>query len=116
MNSSYVFLAEIGMGFIMSISVIVILRKPLTRLLEDICGTADRARFWVTYTNLMLVITPLMVNSILGSSQHLAVIDATWCRTTVNYSLMGIFLSLLIVGYQIRRAVPQKVAGGGECR
>lgn len=111
MSSSLLFLAEIFTGLCISLLVIAILRKPLALLLEDICGTPERARFWVTYTNLMLVITPLIANGLFGINADSAELNIAWCRTTANCSLIGVFVGLLMVGMQVKSAVPQKKNG-----
>ena len=39
---------------------VVHLRKPLLALLIDVCGTEDRARFWQSFTNVAMVVVPLI--------------------------------------------------------
>ncbi|MCW6511014.1 hypothetical protein [Lichenifustis flavocetrariae] len=49
--------------------VFAILRKPLFRVVVDLCGTADRGRSWTLYTVIMLVLSPMLAVSFATSSE-----------------------------------------------
>lgn len=36
------------------------IRPFLKRVLVDLCGTEDRARFWIAFTNILLILTPAL--------------------------------------------------------
>ena len=40
--------------------IILLLHVPLRKLLTDICGTEDRAKFWTMYVDILLFFTPLL--------------------------------------------------------
>jgi hypothetical protein len=40
--------------------VVVYLRQPLESVLSDLCGTAERARFWTSFSSVSLLLLPLI--------------------------------------------------------
>ncbi|MDH4227831.1 MAG: hypothetical protein OEV59_08830 [Deltaproteobacteria bacterium] len=80
MGSTEMFL--IGTGITMAASLIVIwyMKKPLTSLLSDLCGTHEKASFWTTFTSIMLVLTPLFI---------------TLCRTPDNKPDTNAFMEIM---------------------
>ena len=108
MNEIHLFLIEMLIGLGVSALVIFSLRQPLKDVLTDICGTEVRAKFWVMYTNLMLMITPLLSSIIFGKSHRIAEATFSFYKTAVGSVLFGVFLSLVIIGWQITKTLPQK--------
>jgi len=53
------FLTALGATLLLSLIVILCLRKALQGILLDLCGTEQRARFWSIYTNILLVLMPV---------------------------------------------------------
>ena len=108
MSEIYLFVIEILIGLGISAFVIIALTQPLKDVLTDICGTEVRAKFWVMYTNLMLVITPLLSSIIFGKSHRVAEATFLFYKTAFGSALFGIFLSLVIIGLQITKTLPEK--------
>lgn len=48
------FLATLLIGFML----VAYIRRPLYRILVDLCGTEDRARFWLAFSTVLLVGVP----------------------------------------------------------
>lgn len=108
MTEIHFFIIEILIGLVVSASVIYILNKPLKNVLIDICGTEVRAKFWVMYTNLMLVIAPLLTSIAFGKSHRVIEASFSFYKTAFGSVLFGIFMSLVIIGLQITKTLPQK--------
>lgn len=108
MTEIHFFIIEILISFVVSACVIYILNKPLQNVLTDICGTEIRAKFWVMYTNLMLVIAPLLTSIIFGKSHRVAEASFSFYKTAFGSVLFGVFISLVIIGLQITKTLPQK--------
>lgn len=109
MNEIYLFIIEIFIGLSITACVIFILSKPLKNVLIDICGTEVRAKFWVMYTNLMLVITPLLTSIIFGKLHRVAEASFSFYKTAFGSVLFGVFISLVIIGLQITKLYPEKM-------
>ncbi len=108
MTEIYLFVIEMFIGLGISAIVIFALKQPLKDVLTDICGTEVRAKFWVMYTNLMLVITPLLSSIVFGKSHRVAEATFSFYKTAFGSVLFGVFLSLVIIGLQITKTLPQK--------
>lgn len=108
MSEIYLFIIEILIGLSVSACVIFILNKPLTNVLIDICGTKVRAKFWVIYSSLMLVIAPLLTSIVFGKSHSVAAANFVFYKAAFGSVLFGVFISLVIIGLQITKTLPRK--------
>jgi hypothetical protein len=61
MNAISAFLLGVGFTVCLSLLVVKYLRTPLKKILVDLCGTSERAEFWLAFTNVSLVLVPLIV-------------------------------------------------------
>ena len=62
MSQITLYFISIGLSLLFGIGVSVYLRKPLFTLLVDVCGTPDRARFWLHIT----ILSYLLVSAAIG--------------------------------------------------
>ena len=107
MQSLGLFIIEILLCFAISCSLIVLLRTLLCDVLVDICGTKRRADFWVMFTQLMLVISPLLIVIFFAPIE----IDSTTnvaksIKDTLFRSLLGDFIALAMLGQVIWKTMP----------
>lgn len=108
MHDIILFLIEISISLAVSGFVIVSLSLPMQKLLEDICGTETRARFWVAYTKVMLVLAPLLTVFFLGSYGTLTdTHNFAFIKITLGFVLSALFISLLFIGAKIMGTIPK---------
>ncbi|MDH5178842.1 MAG: hypothetical protein OEZ39_08835 [Gammaproteobacteria bacterium] len=106
MSMYLTFFTEIALCFTISLITILLLQKPLRDVLIDSCGAAQRADFWLVFTRLMLVVTPLMlVIFFTKTGTDIAPNSLLLLKETLFRSLLGIFGGLLIMGRVIWRSV-----------
>jgi len=55
MNSILPYLLEVAITLAACLLIVGYLRPPLRRILLDLCGTEERARFWTVFSNLLLI-------------------------------------------------------------
>lgn len=60
MRESTVFALGIGSSIVISLIVIAYLHRPLKSVLKDLCGTVERASFWCAFSNVTLLVLPLI--------------------------------------------------------
>lgn len=60
MNTIISFLIEIALTLLVCAAIIAYLRPHLLRVLVDLCGTEDRARFWAVFSTILLGGLPLI--------------------------------------------------------
>jgi hypothetical protein len=92
----------IVLSLVISSVLVVTIARPLRAVLEHLCPGANAAAFWVTFTSVMLYVTPLLiavltVNEINPNSVGIA-------KSALSAELFGCFVALLVVGYQISQA------------
>ena len=61
MNSILPYLLEVAITLAACLLIVGYLRPHLRRVLLDLCGTEERARFWTVFSNLLLVGMPMII-------------------------------------------------------
>ncbi|MGB0747965.1 MAG: hypothetical protein ACPGO3_04410 [Magnetospiraceae bacterium] len=89
---------EFGTCLGISAGVLFILRPALEGLLVDLCGKETSSRFWISFTQLMIFIAPLM--TVLWMSVNVRIpADLIYAaRETLMHALFGQFVGLAIIG------------------
>ncbi len=106
MNSLTLFMTEVLLCFAISISLIYLLKPMLRDVLVDICGTRTRADFWVMFTQIMLIISPLLIVIYFAPTQDAVHINtAEAMKDTLFRSLLGDFIALAMIGQVIWKAI-----------
>jgi hypothetical protein len=87
------------------------LRAVTIRLLEDVCGTRDRAEFWTRVVAVLIVCVPLALVLVVATSPLRCVADDAICddlvvRQTLLATLVGSLLSVGSVAFVIARYLP----------
>lgn len=60
MNPTTAFLTDVALVVIISVGTVVYVKAHLKSLLVELCGTAERASFWLAFSNVTLVLVPLI--------------------------------------------------------
>jgi hypothetical protein len=103
------FFIEIFIALLLSVSAVVSLKRPLAHLLSELCGTTQRAEFWARYTNIMLFITPLLGVIMFGRNMPSPEINFIFLKESFRSALFGLFIALVIIGFQLVRFTQEKV-------
>lgn len=83
------------------------LRNPFEIILTDLCGTADRARFWMSFSNVILFLVPFVLALDHRSEAF------NWQNTIFDLSgqietaMIGFGVSVLVVGFIVSRYIPR---------
>lgn len=107
MNLATIFLLDILFAAIICIGIVMYVQKHLRQLLVEVCGSAERADFWLVFNNIMLVLIPLIF--VMGSppefgpGKNLAVEMAE----QVKWGLLGFVLTLGFFGLILLRYIPK---------
>ena len=83
------------------------LKPHLQRILIDLCGTADRARFWTAFSNITLLLTPLIFA--MSYRPHTGELFPIFFELSnqLKWGLVGLVGSIIVTGFMISRFVPQ---------
>jgi len=89
----------------LSTAIAAVMVRPLRAILGQLCPGSDASRVWVSFTVVMLYVTPLMFTMLFEATVSSPEI-VNIVRTALAAGLFGAFAALLVVGYQIARARP----------
>ena len=117
MNNLLLFVVQIGIPAILGISTTLYLRGVTYQLLVDICGTEERAEFWVRITA-VLTVTPIVLVLIFGYAQNssLDFLDYGYVifRQTLWLSLIGVLGAVTVLARMIWKQIPQLQLGAAR--
>lgn len=97
MTSEDAFLTALGFSLLLSFLVLQYLRSPLHRILCDLCGREERARFWVAYSNIMLVLVPLAAVMIGRTSEHSNQPPVILVTDQLKWAILGLILAVFFI-------------------
>lgn len=108
MSSFLPLLFQVAIPLLAGITVTLYLRNATRILLVDLCGTADRANFWVRTTGILLTGTPLALVLVLGHSASAPLAHALpeIIHQATTLSLVGILLAVAFLARLIWKQVP----------
>ena len=106
MQAFVIFMVEVLLCLTISVVVIRLLRPLLLDVLTDTCGTRKRAAFWVMFTQLMLVISPLLIVIYFTPVGASVTLDPVLVlKDTLFRTLLGEFIGLAMVGQIIWKSI-----------
>ena len=106
MPHTQLFLIQVTLSLGTSLIVIALLKAQLRDVLTEICGTATRAAFWISFTQLMLVIGPLLLVILFTDLKPgVSAYPAEEIKDAVFRSLFAIFIAIAMIGRVIRKAI-----------
>jgi hypothetical protein len=114
MSPTGVFLLDLVLTVIFSIGLLSYLNKHLRILLVELCGTAERARFWLAFSNVALILVPLILALDYRPEIGPGKVVIFEVAAQLKYALIGLALTLgalAIVLVSFIRRIESKVAG-----
>jgi hypothetical protein len=84
---------------IAAFAIVACLRSPLHSILVELCGTGERAAFWVAFSNVTIILVPLIFAMQYtpclreGSSAILEL------AAQLKWALAGVLIAVLILGW-----------------
>jgi hypothetical protein len=102
MTTSVLFLLGLGLTMIATFAIVAYLRSPLHDILVELCGTRERAAFWVSFSNVTITLVPLIFamqytpDLKAGSS---AVLELA---AQLKWALAGLLFAVLILGWVLK--------------
>lgn len=117
MNPTAAFLVDVGLVAVLSVGLVAYVKRHLSRLLIELCGTAERASFWLAFSNVTLVLVPLIFalnyEPESGPNRNLIFEMAT----QLKYAIIGFVIALSSLAIILFRFIPRdkpNVAAGSS--
>jgi hypothetical protein len=106
MTAFVFFVLEVLLCLAMSLTVITLIKPLLRDVLTETCGTQNRADFWVMFTQLMLVISPLMLVVYFAPTYIKADFNFAYeLQQALFRTLLGDFIALSVIGKVIWNSI-----------
>jgi hypothetical protein len=107
------FLLGVALTLAASSLVVLYLRSHLKGILIDLCGTGERAGFWMAFTNVALVLVPVIfaLHARPENASTAAAIFAVSAQ--LEWALIGLVAAVLVMGVVLHQFIarqPQAVA------
>lgn len=107
----YIFLTEISLSLTASILALLLLKGALHTVLTDLCRGIRRAEFWTRFTQLMLIIGPLLYTLLFTPDMgYEGSFTVAAFRETLSHVLTGLVITLSSLGIVIWRTIPRNSA------
>ena len=106
MSDATIFLVGVGLTATAAALVVWYLRPHLYSILVDLCGTTERARFWMVFSNVTLLLVPIVfAMSCCPGGRDVSVIFQI--TSQLRWSLIGLVVSVVALGQVISRFIPR---------
>lgn len=107
MSPTAAFLADIAIATLACIGIESYLGKQLRLLLIELCGTVERASFWLAFSNVALVLVPLIfaLNYKPDIGPHWNVVFAM--AEQLRSALVGFVVTLSVLALVLYRFIPR---------
>lgn len=105
MNAVWAFLIGVALTACFALLVVKYLRSSLKKILVDLCGSSERAEFWLAFTNVTLILVPVSVAlHIRPGASSLAgfIFDLS---DQLEATIWGLILTLVILGIVLTRHI-----------
>ncbi|MCB0396531.1 MAG: hypothetical protein KDD36_07755 [Flavobacteriales bacterium] len=107
-KSVLVFLLGICVVLMLSVLVVVLFRNYIRNVIMDLNGDHERqARFWVAYSTILMILVPLIIALIFVPSQEAALSPFYHIVKQVKWSLIGLVMTIFVLGVSIHQLVPR---------
>jgi hypothetical protein len=101
------FLTWIAITLGAALGVVLNLRPHLRRILIDLCSTPERADFWAAFSNLTLILAPLVcaLSSIPRPNREAPPLFELGAQ--LRLALIGLVVAVFMIGLVISRFIPR---------
>ncbi|HUJ31285.1 MAG TPA: hypothetical protein VLY23_08400 [Candidatus Acidoferrum sp.] len=108
MTAEWIFLCGLILVVGVSLAALRHLQTPLLKILTDLCGTEDRARFWLAFSNVTLLGIPTIFalhQPAAAPTPPLAIFDIA---DQLQSGLAGLILSVVILGFVLSHFISHR--------
>ena len=104
------FLLEITICLSITITTLLLIKPPLNDLLIELCGNEIRAKFWVMFTQIMLIISPLLIVIYFTPTYTITAQNLLQTLTDLLFqTLLGTFITLAMIGQIVRKSISRTI-------
>jgi hypothetical protein len=104
MSNEIPFLSALGITLAVAVGVVIYLKRPLRRILIDLCGSEQRAGFWAAYADVVFVLVPvasLLLGQVIQASSASKVSEIKpplfMVIDLLTWSLLGLIVAVFVI-------------------
>jgi hypothetical protein len=97
MTNEGAFLIALTATLLLSVLVVLYLRRPLHRILVDLCGAEHRAWFWSAYSNVVLLLVPAAALLVAGAPERPGEATVFTVVNQFKWALVGLLVAVFLV-------------------
>src|SRR5919108_3759558 len=112
MTPSILFLAGLAATLSTSFVIVGYLRKPLHNILVELCGTGERAVFWVAFSNVTLTLVPLLFAMQYTPELRRETSAVLEIATQLKWALAGFLSAVVVLGWVLGTFIRRQPAVG----
>lgn len=105
MTNIGVYILGILIALVLSLVVVFIIKKRFEKILIELTGSEGRAKFWVMFSNILIVLVTLVFAMNVTPSDNFDVFFQI--NTQLKWSLIGLIISLVVVGIFMISFIPK---------
>lgn len=105
MNATTVFAIGALGTLAIGLAVVAYLRRPLEKILVDLCGGQERAQFWTAFSAVALAITPVIFAIACHPAPGPSSPAVFELAEQVKWGLIGLMSAVLVLGWVIGRSI-----------
>jgi hypothetical protein len=107
MSLTIAFLSVVGLTVTLSIALVAYVNAPLKSLLIELCGTKERASFWLAFSNVTLVLIPLIFTLGYAPESGLQKSVIFEMAAQLKFAMIGFVIALSALGLVLLRFIPR---------
>jgi len=107
MSPAVAFLLDVSLAAFLFVGIVAYVKKHLRTLLIELCGTTERASFWLAFSNVALVLVPLIFaldHKPEFGPDKTAIFEMA---TQLKYALIGFVITLGSLALILFRFIPR---------
>jgi hypothetical protein len=112
MTQVSVFVLGLGVTLVATCVVVAYLQGYLRAVLTDLCGTVERANFWTAYSNVTLLLTPLIFAMHYRPAATAMQPVAFELSAQIEAALAGLVFSIIVLGFVLKAFIPRTPSSG----
>ena len=107
MSAVAIFLGGFGLTVVVTALVVWYLKPHLYRILVDLCGADERAKFWMAFSNVVLILVPTVFAMSFRPQSGKDISAFFQITSQLRWSLIGLAVSVITLGCVISRFIPK---------
>lgn len=108
MNPTSIFVAGVAGTGLACLGVILYFASHLRKLLIELCGTPERADFWRAFSNVMLLLVPVVFALQVAPDASQQVPATLLVANQLKWALVGLVTSVLTMGIVLSAYIPRR--------